>query len=482
MRIAKIVLVGVVFAVLVGFIVRGTIYEYAVSRFTDTAFFSARMAAAIVDGDSVADYLTYGTNEGYYATFNLLQELKIANGLRFLYILRFDRATQNIYYIFDIYCGECDLSLISRLGDIAGAYDVYVPAFMAVYETGLEMTEALITRFDVFGHLASAYIPIFASDGRVVAIACADLYMPRVFRDIFLQSLAFAVGSFAVYMAFVSFWIYTKKHSDNKRKAEELIRNKEELELAERVQLSMLPQTGAPAEENRFDIYHTMIPQKEIGGDFYDFFLLDGDTLVMVIADVSGKGIPAALFMANAKTTIKNMALADKTRSPGAVFAAVNNSLSENNGTYMYVTAFIGYLDLPSGALTYASAGHPPQIIKRKNEAFTFLPTGHTSVLGFGKDEIYGEATDITLSPGDIMYLYTDGVTDAWDKTGRYTGGGKDKARKRFSNEGLLKLLNAHGTTPPKGINQVVASEVNNVHDVSQNEDDITMMTLHYKG
>jgi sigma-B regulation protein RsbU (phosphoserine phosphatase) len=189
-----------------------------------------------------------------------------------------------------------------------------------------------------------------------------------------------------------------------------------ELNVAAHIQASMLPNTfPAFPDSDEFDIFATMDTAKEIGGDFYDFFFINGgssdnERLAVVMADVSDKGIPAALFMVVARTLIKSNA--QMGLSPSEVFEAVNELLVEGNDANMFVTAFMGYLDLKSGALTYVNAGHTPTLVSRSGGSFEKLEMTPGFVLGALSGFTF-EERETTLAVGDRLFLYTDGVTEA---------------------------------------------------------------------
>jgi sigma-B regulation protein RsbU (phosphoserine phosphatase) len=240
-----------------------------------------------------------------------------------------------------------------------------------------------------------------------------------------------------------------------------------ELNVATQIQASMLP-CIFPAFPDRpeFDIYGSMLPAKEVGGDFYDFFLIDNDRLAVVMADVSGKGVPAALFMVIAKTLIKNNAQYGK--SPKEVFEIVNNMLCENNEAGMFVTAFMGFLDIPTGTFTYVNAGHNPPLIKRNGGDFEWLPTKPCFVLA-GMDGMSYRQDEITLHPGDTLYLYTDGVTEAVNR---------DEAL--FSEQRLLDVANKHQTDNLGEFLASIKTEIDLFADGAEQADDITMLVLCY--
>ncbi|MCL2011123.1 MAG: SpoIIE family protein phosphatase, partial [Synergistaceae bacterium] len=201
-----------------------------------------------------------------------------------------------------------------------------------------------------------------------------------------------------------------------------------ELAVAAEIQASMLPSVP-PSFSGRgeFDVRASMLPAKEVGGDFYDFFMLDDGRLAVLVADVSDKGVPAALFMVVARTLIRNAAHLDS--DLGGVFAAVNNRLCENNKVGMFVTAFMAVLDLSDGTVTCVNAGHNQPCIRQAGARFEFLKTRAGFVLGGMENTRYTEER-LRLDAGDCLFLYTDGVTEAENSDGDF-----------FGNERLLKAL-----------------------------------------
>ncbi len=248
-----------------------------------------------------------------------------------------------------------------------------------------------------------------------------------------------------------------------------------ELSVAANIQESMLPKI-APAFPQRtdFDIYATMDPAKEVGGDFYDFYLLDKNHLFVVVADVSGKGVAAALFMVIVKIILKNFALTrGLTSELASVVSAANDQLYQNNDAMMFVTAFVGILDLDTGKFSFVNAGHnPPLIYRSKDNKFSYLDIKRNFVMG-GMDELDYKGQEITLYPGDKLFLYTDGVTEALNE--------KDEM---FGEENLLSALNTADTSNISLIEllkHVKKSLKNHVQNAPQS-DDITMLGLSYYG
>jgi sigma-B regulation protein RsbU (phosphoserine phosphatase) len=226
----------------------------------------------------------------------------------------------------------------------------------------------------------------------------------------------------------------------------------------------MLPCVFPPyPDKTEFDIYASMLPAKEVGGDFYDFYFIDEYNLAVVIADVSGKGIPAALFMVVAKTLIKNCS---SCRRPKELLKSVNNKLCENNDTFTFSTAFVGFYNLVTGKLVYVNAGHNPPLVKKNGGEYEFLSSKPSSILAWRKGTEYKEE-EITLKPGDALYLYTDGVTEAMNAN-----------QDLFSDDRLHKALNKYKDYPPTELLPAIKREIDNFAGGAEQADDITMLAL----
>jgi sigma-B regulation protein RsbU (phosphoserine phosphatase) len=242
-----------------------------------------------------------------------------------------------------------------------------------------------------------------------------------------------------------------------------------ELNIAREIQMSILPKNfpafpGHP----EFDLYAFMQPAKEVGGDFYDFFLIDPDHLCFIMADVSGKGMPAALFMAVTKTLIKTTAKAGMT--PAEILTRVNNELAEGNEAAMFVTVFCGILDIRTGQIHYANAGHNPPLVTTQAGRISFLPKQGGLVLGV-MEEVDYQTESLRLDVGDSLFLYTDGVTEAMNTQ-----------EELFSEERLEKEL---ALLTQKPIQETIGDLMQRIKDFSGEalqSDDITMMILQYKG
>ena len=241
-----------------------------------------------------------------------------------------------------------------------------------------------------------------------------------------------------------------------------------ELNIATQIQLSMLPCLfPAFPDRDEIDIYATMTPAKEVGGDFYDFFMVDDRHLAIVMADVSGKGVPAALFMVIGKTLIKDHT--QPGRDLGEVFTEVNNILCESNDNGMFITAFEGVLDLATGEFRYVNAGHEMPFVYRKNGEYEAYKIKPGFVLAGMEDIKYKEHV-IQLNVGDKIFQYTDGVTEATDvNNGLY---GMDR---------LSKVLNERcADADPKETLEIVKSDIDAFVGSREQFDDITMLCLEY--
>ena len=243
-----------------------------------------------------------------------------------------------------------------------------------------------------------------------------------------------------------------------------------ELEIATEIQEGTLPKDFPAFPDRReFDIYASMTPAKEVGGDLYDFFLVDEDHLAMVIADVSGKGVSAALFMVIAKTLIKNQAQQGG-QDPAEVFAHVNAKLMEINKARMFVTAWLGILTISTGELVYVNAGHEYPAIRRKGGAFTVEKDVHGAPLAARKKTKFQSGT-FMLNPGDTIFVYSDGVTEA-----------NDAEANMFGTERMLEALNRDPDAEPQVIDRHVHEGIAAFVKDAPQFDDTTMLCMKYFG
>lgn len=251
--------------------------------------------------------------------------------------------------------------------------------------------------------------------------------------------------------------------------AEAAARIDRELEFARSIQHSAIPTVFPPYPgHSEFDIYATMDTAKEVGGDFYDFYFVGENRLGFLIADVSGKGIPAAMFMMTAKTIIKGYAESGK--PVDEVFTTANEKLCESNDAGMFVTAWMGVLDTVTGKVEFANAGHNPPLVRHAGGGFEYLRSKPCFILA-GMDGIKYRKNEFTLAPGDEIYLYTDGVTEATDSENNLYG-----------EERLLALLNSMGDLSGEEICRAVKADMDAFVGDAPQFDDITMLYLKYNG
>ena len=242
-----------------------------------------------------------------------------------------------------------------------------------------------------------------------------------------------------------------------------------ELHVAREIQKGMLPGIFPPyPERSEFDLYAVMDPAKEVGGDFYDFFLVDNDHLAMVMADVSGKGIPAALFMMVSKSILKNNAMLGK--SPAEILSAANETICSNNKMQMFVTVWMGILEISTGKITAANAGHEYPAVMRAGEGFTLLKDRHGFVVG-GMEGMRYKEYEIDLHPGDKLFLYTDGVPEA-----------TNAAQELFGTDRMVTALNSAAEGSARDVLVNVRKSVDEFVKDAEQFDDLTMLCLDYKG
>lgn len=242
-----------------------------------------------------------------------------------------------------------------------------------------------------------------------------------------------------------------------------------ELNVATQIQADMLPRIfPAFPDKNEFDIYATMDPAKEVGGDFYDFFIIDDDHLGFVIADVSGKGVPAALFMVIAKTLIRNHAQSGLPVEE--VFNNVNDQLCEGNKAALFVTAWLAKLQISTGEVTYVNAGHNPPVLKKKNGAFQYISCEPGFILA-GMEEMKYKSASMKLDEGDELFLYTDGVTEATDLQNQLYG-----------EERLLQILNQRQDYGIAELLSNIEKDIDTFVGTADQFDDITMLIIRYLG
>ncbi len=239
-----------------------------------------------------------------------------------------------------------------------------------------------------------------------------------------------------------------------------------DLAMAAEIQINMLPQSF-PLYPDRceFDLYATMLPAREVGGDFYDAFMVDRDHLFFIIGDVSGKGVAAALFMARAMTLFR--VEAPQSREPQRILARVNEKLAENNDRCMFVTVICGVLDVRSGDITYSNAGHSAPLLGN-SAGFRFVDVPPGMAIGLMPDSVFA-SMECRLEPGESFLLYTDGVTEA-----------SDDADREYSEPRLVEELSRIGVGDPRQTVMRLCESVADFTSGAPQSDDITVLALRF--
>lgn len=482
------------------------------------AYSYTRTAAQYIDGDRVLGYLDTLEQDAYYQqVMDFLTAARDQSSLRYYYV--FVPYEDDLVYVWDagtVREGACPLGTHEDYmeGGKKAVADIFRP----------DPPETIsVERDAVYGYIASAYSPIFDSAGQPVAVVGVDLSMAGIQRSLwqFILTVAASISIISI-AALAAFYTFIRRKvvrpiAQLNRAAKDMVDNLEreesagidirtgdeiqelgcsfvqmdrevrdyikrlsavtaekerigaELNVATQIQADMLPNI-VPAFPDRpeFDIYATMEPAKEVGGDFYDFFLVDGDHLALVMADVSGKGVPAALFMVIAKTLLKNAA--QMGLSPKAVLEKVNNQLCENNEAEMFVTVWLGVLEISTGKLICANAGHEYPALRRAGGSYELVKDKHGFVLAGMEHTRYREY-ELELRPGDELYVYTDGVAEATDSRNQL-----------FGTERMLEALNRRLGGGPDALLTGVKAEIDRFVGEAPQFDDITMLGLRYLG
>ena len=459
------------------------------------------------------------TEDAYYPVlYKTLDSIKSNNAdVLYLYLFVLDPDTRTGVYLIDIDDSEYACP--------TGTWDIIYEGNYAVFEDPAIGFPAYISNSD-YGWLCSAGAPVYGSDGSVIAYAMIDVSMDEVMadRESFLENILLIMVASTLVLVLLFVWIINRivvkpinslssaassfvsdqkaegetsaiskldiRTSDEIQNLAESIKRMEldinqyiddlesvtaekerigaELDIAKHIQASMLP-CIFPAFPNRseFDIYATMDPAKEVGGDFYDFFMVDDRHLAIVMADVSGKGVPAALFMVIGKTLIKDHTTPD--RDLGKVFTEVNNLLCEANSEGLFITAFEGVLDLVTGEFKYVNAGHEMPFICKAGGEFAPYKIRAAFVLA-GMEDMRYRAGSMMLEPGDKVFQYTDGVTEA-----------TNSSNELYGMDRLGTILNKVKEGTPHEILPAVKKNIDEFVAEAPQFDDITMLCLEYK-
>lgn len=492
-------------------------------QYNDTAYEVAETALTCLNPDKFSEYLSTGqTDEEYDEILARLDELVVSANCNFIYVGKIDETDyMTTTYIYDSVNPATGFSRYEFGYEANDTDPQYVEELKHILTTGGRAEKYLYSYTESGAH-TTAGLAVKDSSGKVVAVLGVE--KPMTILENARSTYVKVVALIAVTMVILAFVVYfilvnhllirpimeitneakrfagnsekpvkalkavnspyeigvlassiQKMETDIKQYIENLTKvtaEKErigaELDVAAQIQKSMLPCIfPAFPEREEFDVYATMDPAKEVGGDFYDFFMVDERHLAIVMADVSGKGVPAALFMVIGKTLIK-----DHTRPEadlGAVFTEVNELLCESNSEGLFITAFEGVLDLVTGEFNYVNAGHELPFICRADENYAVHKIRPGFVLA-GMEGMRYRAGSITLLPGDKVFQYTDGVTEATDANSGLYG------IKR-----LEHVLNANKDKSPAELLPLIKADIDRFVGEAPQFDDITMLCLEYK-
>jgi len=496
--------------------------EYSIST-----YHMADTATVLVNGDHLDDYLRGELPEEYESTRENLDVYCHRMSVSLVYVIQADRSDYGSFVsIFNLADNSVDNSdyVPWELGYTRNTTnDEYRQKYKAIYEEGsaYETVYRLRPTDGQHPHITTM-VPVHDSSGEVCAILCiqrpvselAD-YSRLYIVNIAISTLILSALTAAVVIRFLRKKIMrpirkvsteatrfaeenTKGESlegiskyediaklassidkmetdivryveDATRTAAEKERILTEISLAKEIQEQSIPHLFPPfPDRNEFSLYASMTPARGVGGDFYNFIMIDDNHLALFIADVSGKGIPGALFM-----MISNLQLLQRTYqggSPAEILAYVNDWICRSNETGMFVTVWLGILELSTGKLTAANAGHEYPAIQRKGEKFELFRDRHGLVLG-GMEGVPYKDYELQMNPGDKLFVYTDGVPEATDAN-----------NEMFGTDRMLEALSAEPEASPEKTLENVSAAVNAFVKEAEQFDDLTMMCLEYRG
>ena len=515
-------LLAVVLIIVISFVVGDRYIHGEMENCRTTAYAYTKSAAELIDGDKIAYYLETGEKDDYYyEILDFLNAFRLNTDIQYYYV--FVPFEDDLVYIWDaniLKPGEMEID-VCELGYREEYMEGGKEATYSIYKQN-PPEEIELVNDDKYGYIASAYSPVFNSSGEPVAVVGVDVYMPDLQANMreFLVAVVVTIMLVVLVAILLCFFFVKRKIvnpinkiRDASRSMVENLENEEsmevsvktgneieelfdsfkamygdvrdyinqlsvvtaekerigaELDVAAHIQASMLPCIfPAFPERKEIDIYATMDPAKEVGGDFYDFFMVDDRHLAIVMADVSGKGVPAALFMVIGKTLIKDHTTPG--RDLGKVFTAVNDLLCEANSEGLFITAFEGVLDLVTGEFNFVNAGHEMPFVCKADGAFEPYKIRPGFVLA-GMEDMRYRAGSMILEPGDKIFQYTDGVTEA-----------TNIHNELYGMERLEVILNKVKCGTSHEILPAVKADVDEFVGEAPQFDDITMLCLEYK-
>ncbi len=492
-------------------------------QYNDAAYEVAETAKTYLNADKLDEYVATGeTDEEYDEIIQRLDDLAVSTNSTVIYVIKLADDYLTSTYIYNAPHPSTGWSRFP-LGYTATDMDPqYVDNIKQVMTTGERVTEYCYSYSKESGAHTTAGTAVYNSDGEIIAFLGVEKAMTALenarmsYVYMVVGTTVLAVAAFLLlYIAFLRKTLVNPvlaitdeaqrfaKSNEAKPEVLQKIKNKDEigmlawalgkmevdiiqytdnlakvtadkeriateLNVATEIQASMLPsEFPAFPDRTEFDIHATMAPAKEVGGDFYDFFMVDERHLAIVVADVSGKGVPAALFMVIGKTLIK-----DHTQ-PGAdlgeVFIQVNNLLCESNKADLFITAFEGVLDLVTGEFIYVNAGHEMPFISSQGGDYVPQKIRPAFVLA-GMEGMMYKAGSFMLAPGDKIFQYTDGVPEA-----------TDMKEELYGMDRLEKILNQNKEKKPEALLAEVQLDVERFVGEAPQFDDITMLCLEFK-
>ena len=497
------------------------------NEYSVTTYHMADTATTLINGDHIDDYLESGENEEYLTTKSYLDAYCKKINVSTIYVISVDRSDYASFVsVFDLIDNSVDDTAYTEweLGhERATSNEEYMEKYREIYENGslYETVYRKDTTDGLHPHVTTL-VPVKDSSGSVSAILCMqrpirELYDARrpYFLTVAISTALLAAAASVLAAAYirkrfvspirkvsVEATRFAKENTigeplgkisrykeisnlassidtmekdmvnymDNlTRAAAEKERIVFELSLASTIQENSIPnEFPAFPERGDFDIYASMTPAKEVGGDFYNFFFIDDDHLAMVIGDVSGKGIPAALFM-----MVTNILIRDRTSmggSPSEILEFVNKNICRHNKADMFVSVWLGILELSTGRLTAANAGHEYPAICRAGSEFEIYKDKHGFVIGGLEDSRYNDY-ELHIDPGDKLFVYTDGVPEATASD-----------NEMFGIDRMISTLNKDVGASPEQILDNIRDSVRDFVKGAEQFDDLTMLCFEYKG
>lgn len=439
--------------------------------------------------------------------------------LKYMYMYSIDPETKvRTYYIVGAGNAEDDAELRESFPKGTQTTSRMSPAELDVFLGNVDNGFEIVS--NEYGHVCSWYFPYKDKTGKIIAVIGADYDFGEIYDQMFrevarmviavlctliitltilllvlsrqvfvpIKKISVRMGNYTTEEGFKASEIKSvgeirdicssfenmsdeiQKHiGDIQRMTVEKERIDTELNMAANIQASqLLTEFPAFPERTEFDIYASMTPAKEVGGDFYDFFFIGDDHLALVIADVSGKGIPAALFMMSSKMLINNYSLFDD--KPSDILGAVNKRICKGNKDNMFVTVWLGILELSTGKLTCCNAGHENPVIKKADGKFELLNDRHGLFIG-ATDLARYKDYEIQLEKGDVLFVYTDGVPEA-----------TNASFELFGNDRMVGALNSAPDDSLKGLLDAVKKATDEFVGDAPQFDDLTMLAVKYFG